>query len=606
LAFEGTSASEPAGGPTQASEHVSWRLKLLYGAPNFAGAALAIPIYINMPKFYADVVLVPLGYLAIAIAVSRSFDAISDPLIGWISDRTRTRIGRRRPYLIAGPPLCGLAFFLLLSPPTGMAALPAVFWFGAFFILYFLFHTVYVLPHYALGPELTLDYHERSSLFSVRESFTILGTIVAGAAPGFMMKASRMSERQAFSYLGASFAVLLVVLYWLLAWRVRERPAFARRESNPLVPGVRRALRNRPFLILLGSYVVGSITGAIPATLLPFFNQYVIQPKSPATWLSIELVGYFGVAALCMPLWVAGAKRFGKLPAWLASFVLSTTGGGAMFFLGKGDTIPLLILICWAGASFGAGLFLGPAMQADVIDYDELYTGKRREAQYTAFWSILPKFVAIPSAALPMAVLAEIGYVPNVAQSPAVLLAIRGIFALAPAACSILSFLIAWKYPLTEKVHRAILDGIKQHARGLDATDPLTGRTIPPPASRGVDEATGWFLDYFSPGELRRYLERGPLSPVRDVYLVAGASILVSASAALLAIVRIRQMSSDPGAIASLAVVTAGFALAVFLFHLLRLTPARKLATARIPPDVVRAHLGESMSAAEPRSSARA
>ena len=75
-----------------------------------------------------------------------------------------------------------------------------------------------------------------------------------------------------------------------------------------------------------------------------------------------------------------------------------------------------MVLICWAGIGFGAGLFLTPSMQADVIDYDELYTGKRREAQYTAFWSMLPKFIAIPSAAVPIAILASLGYIPNAMQ----------------------------------------------------------------------------------------------------------------------------------------------------------------------------------------------
>src|SRR5208282_5695150 len=153
--MDSADAKIAGGGKTTAAhtaEPLPLRTKLLYGAPSFAGAAMVIPI-------------------------ARSLDALSDPLMGWISDHTHTRLGRRRPYMLIGAPLCGVAFFCLLNPPASLTGGRAAIWFGVFFILYFIFHTVYVLPHYALGPELTQNYHERSTLFAWRESFTILGTI---------------------------------------------------------------------------------------------------------------------------------------------------------------------------------------------------------------------------------------------------------------------------------------------------------------------------------------------------------------------------------------------------------------------------------------------
>jgi GPH family glycoside/pentoside/hexuronide:cation symporter len=256
--------------------------------------------------------------------------------------------------------------------------------------------------------------------------------------------------------------------------------------------------------------------------------------------------------------------------------------------------VALLLLLAWAGSGFGAGLFLGPAVQADVIDYDELHTGKRREAQYSSFWAMLPKFVAIPSAAIPIAVLATLGYVPNVEQTPQVVLAIKAIFALTPALCSALAFLFARRFSIDARTHAEILAGIVRHRRGEPALDPLTGRLLQPPNARAIDEASGWFLDHFSAGELRRVLRRGPATAVRDVWLAAAASLAVCGGCLLVVAAQVEILEVDPGALPVLAIVGAGFSFAVFVFHLLRLGAARGLARGAVPLDSVRAHLGSA------------
>jgi len=587
---EDSPESQPAAAASRRSERVALGLALAYGAPSFAGAAMTIPIAIHMTKFYSDVVLAPLGLLGIAIAVARALDAISDPVVGFLSDRTRTRWGRRRPWMVLAAPLAGLSFWLLFTPPTELDGRSAALWCAVSFVLYSIFHTAYAIPHYALGPELTLDYHERSRLFGIREGFSILGTIVASIAP-IALLAWYPDERRVFSAMAAGFGIALVVLFGVLGVVVRERRDFYEREPSPLVPGVRRALRNGPFRILLLTYVVASIPAAIPGTLMPYFNEYVVRPADPARWLGIFLGTYFGAGFLCLPLWVMAARRFGKQPTWLASFAMGISGGAAMFFTGAGDEKRVLALIAWAGSAFGAGLFLGPAIQADVIDYDELHTGKRREAQYAAFWSILPKFVLIPSAAIPIAFLGSIGYRPNVAQTPQVVLAIKALFALAPALFSLLAFFIAWRLPIDEAKHRAILAGIEAHRRGEGAIDPLTGARVEPPRNRAVPEDTAWFLDHFSPGELRRTLEAGPGRLARDVLRAAGLCLALAALCIAFVWRQTSELASEPGALSVIAVVAAGSALAAAGFHLLRLGPARDLARRAIPDAVLKQHL---------------
>lgn len=559
---------------TAVAERLPLRVKLAYGAPSFAGAAMAIPIGIHLTIFYSDAILVPLGFIAIVKALARVLDAITDPLMGWISDRTRSRWGRRRPWMVLGAPLAAIAFFAMFTPPGGMLGVNAAAWFAATYTLYYIFHTVYMIPHYGLGPELTLDYHERSLLFGFREGFVVMGTMCAAVLPPILIYMFG-DERAGYSGFAVIFGSLLALLYFNLVWQVRERPDFVQRESNPLVPGMRRVMRNRVFRILLAVYLTGSITGAIPGLMMPYFTKYVIQPENPDVWLGIFLFTYFGAGFLFLPLWVWAARRFEKKPVWLASFIPGFTASLSIFFLGEGDVIAFAVLLVWAGAAFGAGLFLGPSMQADVIDYDELYTGKRREAQYGALWSVITKFAVIPSMSVPLAILATVGYMPNVEQTDTVQFTIRAIFGLAPASTAAIAFMIACFYPISRRVHQQIWQGIEQHRRGEPAHDPITGHMVRPPSDRGVDEETSWYLDHYSLGELERVARGSKRLTPRTAFL-AGVSLLVFFIACA-GVMNEVDMSSEPGLVAVLWVVVAGVAITAFLYHLIRAIAAPRM-----------------------------
>jgi GPH family glycoside/pentoside/hexuronide:cation symporter len=562
---------------------------LAFSAPSLASAGLALPIYVLMPKFYSDVVLAPLGFIAIAIALARAFDALTDPAMGWISDHTRTRFGRRLPWIALGTPLTALVVIALFGPPASLSPSASAAWFAATFTLYFLFHAVYWIPYSALGYELTLDYHERSVLFGWREAFALAGTLLAGVTP-FVAIEVLDDERKGYLTVGVTFAVLLVGSFAWLLLRVRERPDFATREANPLAPGVRRALRNRPFRVLLFAYMVSSLTGAIPVTVAPYYLAYVLRPENFGLWLSLAIGGYVATGIAAIPFWVWLARRQGKRMAWFVSIWVAVAGSTPLFFLGEGDLLPFVVLILFTGTQLGAGL-LHPAMQADVIDYDELHFGKRREAQYAAFWAIVPKFVAIPSAAIPLSILSSLGYVPNEVQSAEIQLALRAMLGLGPAATSLASFFIALRFPMTEARHRAILEGIERHRRGEAALDPLTGAFLEPPDRRGLAPETGWFLDHFSRGELMRVLERGPGRALRDVLAVATACFAATVLLAAWIVGGIDDLTFDPGISLTLGVVVAGFALTSFLFHLLRIGPALAMRRAPVAPEIIRAHL---------------
>jgi GPH family glycoside/pentoside/hexuronide:cation symporter len=583
--------SPSAGGRQDADARVPLGTKLAYGAPSFAGAAMAIPIGIHLTIFYSDVILVPLGWIALAKALSRALDALTDPVMGWLTDRTRSRWGRRRPYLAFGAPACALAFCALFGPPAGITPAAATTWLLVTYVLYYLFHTIYIIPHYGLGPELTQNYHERSRLYGVQEAFTVSGTMVAAALPGLLESQLGLDTRDALLLFAVIFGTLLTLLYWNLVARVRERPDFSNRAPNALVPGLRRVMRNRVFRILLVVYVVGSTTGAIPGMMIPYFTTYVLRPESPALWLTVFLVLYFGSGFVFLPFWVWFAGRYGKKLAYLVTFVPGILASVALFFLGEGQLLETGIILVFAGSVFGARLFLGPALQADVIDYDELHTGKRREAQYGALWAFMTKFTVIPSMSIPLAVLATLGYQPNVEQSETVQFAIRAILGLLPAAAAAVAMVVAWRYPITEAVHGRIWDAIDAHRRGDAAEDPITGEILLPPAGRSVDEETGWLLDHFSRGELALLASTGPAAVTRRIAvwcalcsglaIAAGSSVFVTAT----------DLSADPGLPAVLEVVTAGFATAFAAYHAIRLRTIRRLAREPVDPVQLQLHL---------------
>ncbi len=581
-------------------ERLTLSTRLAFSMQGFIGAAMAVLLGVYMGKFYVDVVLLPAGLFAIAIAAGRALDAITDPMMGYISDHTNSRWGRRKPWIFVGVVGNAVAFYLMLTPSAELSVRGVMWWFLCSYLVSFLFVTAVSVPRIALGAELTLDATHRAQLFGTLAFFVGLGTVAGAMAPALIgSPPPGMTGSSLFLGLtndprykmalqaGAYVVVYLLLNFWFL-FKIKERKEFAGRGETPFVPGVRRALRNKPFRIMFVSHVITAIPVAIPAMLMPFFVEYVL--KASPFWTAILIVAYLSSGVLCLPLWMKLVRRIGKLPVWLLNAFIGVTGGISLFFVGEGDQMTVLFIELYVGMQSQVWLFLGGAMHADVIDYDELHTGKRREAQFSSLWSIIPKFALIPGAAIPLAVLGGVGYVPNQDQSPEVLLTMRVLFALVPAAFNLVGASIMWWYPLSEKNHRKIREGVAQHVEGLDALDPITGKVLKPIQHRSVDEETGWFLDFFSARELASYVAKGT-PPLLGVILWTLGCGALSVGFTLLAWTRIEGVDADPGPLPTLSIVAAGLSLTGALFHLLRIKPARKFVQAPVDRTVVESHL---------------
>ena len=447
--------------------------KLAYAAPAFALAVVGIPIYVYIPKFYSDVVGVNITVLGYILFSVRIFDAITDPAIGYISDRTTTRFGRRRPYIGVGSILVAVAMFFLFNPPAASALLKTV-WFSIAIYLLFLFWTAVVVPFESLGPEITFDYHDRTALFGLRDGFLIAGTLAAASSPAavqwlFNLTPDAAGERAKFFWIAVIYAPLLVGTCWWCVFAIKEKQISVVPQTSGLWRNLRQVGRNRPFVILLVAYTVSAIGNNLPATLILFYVEYVLQSELADAFLML----YFVTGIIFLPAWILVSRRTGKKAAWIASMAINTGAFFGVFFLGPGDATIYGILVFLSGIGLGATLAIPSAIQADVIDYDELLTCKRREGQYIGLWSISKKFAAAIGIGIGLSMLGMAGYTPNAQQPAEVQMTLRVLYALVPSLCNIVAIIIAFGYPISGRIHGEIRKAIIDRQAGLPVTDPL-------------------------------------------------------------------------------------------------------------------------------------
>lgn len=237
---------------------------------------------------------------------------------------------------------------------------------------------------------------------------------------------------------------------------------------------MRGVIRNRPFVILLASYIISAFGNQLPATLILYFVQYVLHSDK----VNLFLLIYFLTGVAFLPFWIRIAVKIGKKAAWLMAMGINTGAFLGVFFLGAGDELAYGVLVVLSGIGFGASLALPSAIQADVIDYDELLSGRRREGLFIGLWSIAKKLTAALGVGLSLYLLGYVGYQPNIEQPPSVVLALRFLYALLPCICNILGFWVVLRYPISAPKHAEIRELIETRGPHDSVRDPLTGAVV--------------------------------------------------------------------------------------------------------------------------------
>lgn len=427
-------------------------------------AALALPLYVIVPTFYAQNLGLPIAAVGAVLLSIRLLDAASDPLVGWLCDRVFTKLGRRRTFFVASVPLTALAAFMIFWPPPDAGLGYLALW-GA---LLSIGYTGTVLPYTAWGAELSTDYRGRSRISAFREGATLIGTLVAVVVP-FAIGVDSINGFHGLAAIAVLTASLLPCAAVLCVMTVPE-PVNRSTTRLSFADSLRFVAQNRPFVRLVVAFLLNGFANAIPATL---FLYFVSERLGAADWRGPLLFVYLscGIVGIPLAVWIAG--KAGKHRTWCGAMALACVIFLLAGFLGTGDVVEFGLICAATGVLLGFDLALPPAIQADVIDYDTANSGEQRSGLYFAAWGLATKLALALSVGLVFPVLAWSG-LDTAGGQPLpefALTMLSGLYAWLPIVPKVAAIAIMWNFPLGEDKQQALrarIDQASQHARSGD------------------------------------------------------------------------------------------------------------------------------------------
>lgn len=439
--------------------------KWLYGAGDtgFSLSSTAIAVYFGI--FLTDVVGVSPFAVGTVILIARSWDYINDPIIGYLSDVTRSKWGRRRPFLLFGALPFGLAFAFLWWTPPGLSGSAIVVYFAVLYVLYDTAASVLYMPYYALTPELTQDYDERTSLTSYRMLFSIVGSLLIFAGAQSITGASVPGNRDRFFLLGVVIAAVSVLSILITFFGTRERPRNMTESRPALLESLKAVKNNKPFLYGLGIYITTWVAVDMMQAVLLFFVKYVLG-REPLSDLILGSI--FVSAVVTLPLWGFLSRRWGKRRTYIFGILFWIVVQSVLVSLGQQTPLWLILSLCvCAGVGVGAAHVLPWAMLPDSMEWDELHSGGRHEGMHYSIITLGKKIASAAAIPAVFFLFGFSGFEANVAELPrTAVLAIRLLAGPIPAVLLVLGIILAARYPLSREAYQGVLEQLDAAKRG--------------------------------------------------------------------------------------------------------------------------------------------
>ena len=382
------------------------------------------------------------------IFLAAVIDAVTDPIMGFTSDRVRTRWGRRRAWIAVGTPFLATTLFFLLNPPLG----GTVFYLGAWFVLLRIGATMVGTPYGAWGAELSTDYHTRTRIVSAREIYILTGLIGAALVPAIVewLNADKTTAVLVLNAYTWPSLILLPALALLVIALVPEPPPSAREGRVRFGRSLALIFQNGLFLRLIAIELLINGGEAFRNALSLFFMQdYIGAPRAGSLYLV-----YFGMGLAAIPFWTWLAKRYGKHRSLSAAMVFVGIVSLAIFSLDHGQVQPFYVLFALKGFCFGSFAYLPRAMLADVIDVDTVRTGDARTGGYFSIMGFTSK-LAQSVGGFALIALAWVGYSTSIGatHSPVELRWLAVLYAIVPTIAFAAALYLCWTWPLTRERH---------------------------------------------------------------------------------------------------------------------------------------------------------
>lgn len=448
-------------------EKLSWWTKIGYGMGDIYGGGASVVISFYYLIFLTDVVGIAPALAGTVILISKVYDSITDPFEGLLADRTRTRMGRRRPYLLAGIPLIFLSFVALFYPfsmESQMARFLAVI--GS----YLFFSTVVsivMLNYNALHSEITLDYNERSSLSSIRIFFSTVASIVAALVPLEIVKLFP-DIQTGYIVMGVVIGAFFALPFIATVAAVRERPEFQRPpEPFDWRLAFIEPFKNRTFLYTLAMYLFAFVAIDTVSTIVAYFVKYYLQRGEEVSFVNGTLLIF---QVISLPFYVALSKRTSKSRGYIVGLTIWVIAMLFSFLLGP-DNASYWVYVFAAVVGLGTGgiVVMIYAIFPDIPDVDELKSGERREAMYSALVTFIRKFSSALAIFAVSNAIGWAGYLPPLqetvggatrlieqTQSSTFLTVLRLIFMLLPIVLLAFALFFALRFPLTPELHHRL------------------------------------------------------------------------------------------------------------------------------------------------------